>query len=271
MPVFPCPEPITIRVRIPAGSIDIVAEDRPDAEVDVSPADGRDSSRDLAERTTIEMDGTTLTVAAPDGVDGLLWRRNGKLRVQARVPTDSSVAVTVASADLRCRGRIGSLTTDGASADITADHVTGDADIKTASGDLEIDRVDGGLSATGASGDVRASVVGGAIRLKSASGDVNVGAAGSDVSVKSASGDVSIGSAATGTTKIETVSGDVRIGVPTGTGVWLDLNTLSGSTRSDLDMKIGDSSGEPPQHQLTLQIRTVSGDIQIRRVAAPAA
>jgi hypothetical protein len=56
--------------------------------------------------------------------------------------------------------------------------------------------------------------------------------------------------------------------VASGTGVWLDLNTVSGSTRSNLDM----NQGAPPAggHALTLRVATVSGDITINRVAVAA-
>jgi hypothetical protein len=65
---------------------------------------------------------------------------------------------------------------------------------------------------------------------------------------------------------MKTASGDVSVGVAQGTSVWLDVNTTSGRARNGLDM-----AANPPadgQAQLTLAIRTASGDIDIRRAVA---
>ena len=64
--------------------------------------------------------------------------------------------------------------------------------------------------------------------------------------------------------RVNTVSGDVGIGVKSGTGVWLDVGTVSGRTRNGLDMGAGgEASGSAGGHDLSLQLRTVSGDIDI--------
>jgi hypothetical protein len=70
-----------------------------------------------------------------------------------------------------------------------------------------------------------------------------------------------------GAVRVDTVSGAASVGVAAGTGVWLDLRTLSGSTSSDLNP--GDQA-PPTGHDLELQVRTVSGDIDVHRVAVDA-
>jgi len=132
------------------------------------------------------------------------------------------------------------------SGDIRADVVGGDMEITTASGDVSATRVEGTTSIRGASADVTLEEAEGPVHLNTASGDIRVGAVrGAELHANSA-------------------SGDVMVGVPTGTKVWLDLNTVSGSTASDLQM-----TGEPVSDGpvATVQVRTISGDIQIRRVA----
>ena len=76
--------------------------------------------------------------------------------------------------------------------------------------------------------------------------------------------DIRVGAVRGAELHANSASGDVMVGVPTGTKVWLDLNTVSGSTASDLQM-----TGEPVSDGpvATVQVRTISGDIQIRRVA----
>jgi hypothetical protein len=54
------------------------------------------------------------------------------------------------------------------------------------------------------------------------------------------------------------------VGVRAGTGVWLDLNTISGTTRNGLDMTAAPSGANG--HQLNLRVQTISGDIGVHRV-----
>lgn len=267
MPEFPCPGPITAAVRVAAGAVDITAEERDTAAVDVQPYDDRPGSREAAERTTVELRGDTLTVAAPE--DGWLSRRDAALSVTIRVPLDSRLRLKYASAHATCRGRFASLDADGASGGLRVEHVTGDAKVKIASGDVVAGRVDGAFEVGGASGDVTVDQVGGLVDTRLASGNVNIGSAGAGVRARTASGNVGIGSAQRGDVTVSTASGDVAVGVRSGTGVWLDLSTVSGSTVNELDMTAG--GGEPARHDLSVEVRTASGNIVIRRVPGEAA
>lgn len=258
---FPAPTPLHLRIRLASGSVEVIAEERDTAAVDVQPYDDRDASRELAERTAVELRGDTLSVIAPESSGGLL-RRSGSLRIEVRVPVDGTVEIKTASADTTCRGRYASAAVDSASGDAFVDHVTGDAAARTASGDIKLIRVDGALSVGGASGDVQAERIGGQVDAKLASGDLQIGEAGSDIHVKTASGDVQVGLVSRGKVQVGTTSGDVGIGVRAGTAVWLDLSTVSGSTSNGLDMG-ADGPGARPQ--LALHLRTVSGDIDVRR------
>jgi DUF4097 and DUF4098 domain-containing protein YvlB len=138
--------------------------------------------------------------------------------------------------------------------------------VNSASGDVRAGRVDGGLSVNTASGDVKAQHVGGSAEVKGASADVEIDDLGGDLRSNTASGDVRVGAARQGTLRVNSASGDVSVGVVPGVGVWMDLNTLSGRTSSDLNMS-GDSP--PASHDLTVQVRTLSGDIKIHRVSQP--
>jgi DUF4097 and DUF4098 domain-containing protein YvlB len=125
--------------------------------------------------------------------------------------------------------------------------------------------VGGQLRLNSASGDLTAQTVNGEVTAHAASGDVEIEQAGAGVNATTASGDIRIGAASRGAIRANTVSGDVSVGVIAGTGVWLDLTTMSGSTRSDLAME--DTTPAATQ-DLSLQVRTVSGDIDVHRVPA---
>lgn len=265
MPEYATPGPINLEIRIAAGDVEIHAEPRQTAVAEVVPHDDSGSARELAEKTRVEVSGDTLLISAPE-LGGWLLRRAPKLRVTARVPTGSSARIRVASADIHGYGEWSQVRVNSASGDTQLDQVTGDVSVNSASGGVRAVRVGGRLTVNTASGDVTSNQVDGRIDVKSASGDIQVDTAGGDVVLKTASGDAIIGAARNGTVRAHSVSGDVSVGVVSGTGVWLDLNTLSGRTHSDLDM----SGGAPPaSHDLTINVNTVSGDIAVRRVTLP--
>jgi DUF4097 and DUF4098 domain-containing protein YvlB len=236
--------------------------------VTVSPGDHSDASRDAAERTTVELRDGRIVVETHEG--GPLWLlRRGRVRVDMRLPLDCPLDVKVASADVRCQGRYGEVSLNTASGDVAVEHVTGDAAIHTASGHVLVDRVDGRARVTGASGDVTITRVLGDLSGGTASGDLTVDEAEGSVKVNTASGDLRVGCVRGGSVNLKTASGDVSVGVARGTSVWLDVATLSGRTRNDLAMNATAPTGGEPR--LNLAIRTASGDVDIRRVAVPAA
>lgn len=269
MPEFACSGPINVDLRLAAGTVELHAEPRDTAIVEVAPYDNSDASRDAAAQARVELSGDTLTIAAPEG-SGWLLRRSGRLRVTGRIPAGSTARLRVASADLSGHGQWRDVKLTTASGNAYFEQVAGDLTVNTASGDVRAGTIGGRLTVKTASGDVSAQQVGGSVEVTSASGDVQLDEANAGVSTKTASGNLRIGATRQGTLRLTTVSGDVSIGVVAGTGVWLDLNTLSGKTRSDLNMG-GEGGDTAPQHTLTLQVRTVSGDIEVHRVILPTA
>jgi autotransporter translocation and assembly factor TamB len=270
MPEFPCSGPITVDLRLGGGSVELHAEPRDTAVVEVAPYDSSDASREAATQTRVELSGDTLMIAGPEA-SGWLLRRSPRLQVTARVPAGSTGRLRVASADVTGHGEWANVKLNTASGDAYFERVTGDLTVNTASGDVRAVLVGGRLTVKTASGDVTAQQVDGTADITSASGEVQIDESGADVSAKTVSGNTRVGAARQGTVRANTVSGDVSIGVISGTGVWLDLSTLSGKTRSDLDMSGAGSAVVPPDHTLALQVRTVSGDIEVHRATLPAA
>lgn len=261
---FSTPQPLTLRVRNPAGEVEITAVETTETTVEIIPRGG--SAHDSAERTRVELsaDGTRLDVEAPERRFG----SPGRLAMIIRLPFGSHVDVRTASADVMCRGSLGGLEAATASGDVAADQVDGDATVTTASGDTSLGTVTGSVECKSASGDVRAITVAGGCRTNSASGDVLIGGCGGDVRTRTASGDVHLRQAERGSIDITTMSGDVKIGVRRGTVVWLDLSTLSGRTRSDLEHQ--DSAPAEDGDVLSISVRTMSGDISLTPSTAAA-
>ena len=265
---FATDTPVSLELRVAAGRCDLTAEPRDTTTVEVEPLDpGDDRARQAADDTVVQLSGHRLIVKTPDtsGVGWLFGRRTAKLRVAIAVPVGSTLDAKVASADLTGTGELGAASIGNASGDVRLERVTGDVSVNTASGDVRLDHVGGSLKANSASGDVEAARVDGDVSHNSASGDTRIGATYGTVKVHSASGDVRIDAVVSGSVKVNTASGDIHFGVPAGTGVWMDLNTGSGMTSSDLSI-----GSERPLagHDVELRGSTASGDIEIHRVPA---
>lgn len=259
---FPCPRPITVDIRLAAGGVELRAEPRETATVEAVPMDESDGAQAAADQTRVELAGDTLVIAAPEGSGWMLWRAP-RIRIFARVPTGSKVRLRAAATDVTCHGEWAEVKLNTASGDAYVERVTGDLSANAASGDVRVIDVGGKLSVKTASGDVSAQRVADAASVTTASGNVQLDEVGGDVSVKSASGNTSVGAARRGTLRVNSVAGDVSVGVVSGTGVWLDLHSVFGNTRSDLDVT-GEAGGS--RHDLTINVRTVSGQIDVHRL-----
>lgn len=188
-------------------------------------------------------------------------RRRGSARVVADVPTGTDVQLKSASADVSARAALGALRVRSASGDIRADDVVR-AEVTVASGDVAVDLVRDGADVRATSGDVVLGSVGGRLSVTLTSGDLRAGTVSGDADVEAASGDVSIGRFDGSAVTVRTMSGDIRLGLPTGIRVEPDLTTLSGKVR----LPSPTAAPQPERRRsVRVRLRSVSGDIRIDR------
>ena len=240
---FPTSDPIDLQIRIPAGDVTVHAVAVQAATVTLQ-AGRRGRDERYLDDTRVEFDHGTLSILAPERSG---FARGGSLSVTVEVPAGSSCLVHTASADVDCTGTLSALDAYSASGNVTAERVSGVARVTTASGDAHVGEA------------AEAS-------LESASGDVSIGTVSGPASAKTASGDVRIDAASGSRVEARSTSGDIRVGVVPGIGVYLDLSTLSGTASSELDPAGGESGGA----DMTLSCRTLSGDVLVTRAAQPA-
>lgn len=260
---FPVTHPLELHVRNPAGDVRIVAGEVSETTVEITPRGS--SGQDAADHTRVELSGDArrLDVEVPE-------RRFGastKLAITLTVPSGSTARADTASADVSARGPLAGFDANTASGDVSVEQVDGDVVVHSASGKLTVGSVAGSLDAKTASGRIRATSVAGHCHAASASGDVTVGDCGGEFDAKTASGDVRLNLAGHGRLQVATMSGDVQVGVRRGARVWLDVSTLSGRTRSDLDHDDADADdvSGADEDVLTIGIRTMSGDVTLSR------
>lgn len=260
--------PVQLEVRLAAGEIGV--DPTLDGRVEVELVAHDEESQRLVDDARVELHGDHLLVDVPNrrgGFNfGLVFGRTG-ITCRVRCPHESTLNARTKSADVRAHGTIGSLVVQTASGDVEADLVTGNVNVKGASGDIAIREVGGSVSIQTASGDVDLGIVRGAVNVSSASGDIAIEEAYGNVSASTVSGDQDHLAVMTGSVSAHSVSGDVTIGVRRGSRAWLDCNTVSGDTSSELELSPDVPEGDGPL--VEIRAKTVSGDIRILRAPAP--
>jgi DUF4097 and DUF4098 domain-containing protein YvlB len=261
--------PVELEIRLASGDIRI--DPSLDGRVEVELTGHDEESQRLVEDAEVslrESHGRPLVyIELPNrrSFSFSLFGRSG-VACRVRCPQGSLVSAKTKSADVEVSGTIGGLNVATASGEVDADRVEGGVNVKSASGDVDVREVTGGVNVQTASGDVEIRVVRGGLNVNSASGDVIIGAAYDSVNVNTVSGDQEHTAVMRGNVHANSVSGDVTIGVRRGSKVFLDCNTMSGDTSSELEMTDAPTGDGP---MVEIRAKTVSGDIRITRAPAP--
>jgi DUF4097 and DUF4098 domain-containing protein YvlB len=87
--------------------------------------------------------------------------------------------------------------------------------------------------------------------------------------VQTTSGDVALRTVEHGEVRVQTVSGDARVGVAHGIAVWMDATSVSGDLRSELG-EVDEAPEGGETDLVPLHVKTVSGDVAFLRAATPA-
>jgi hypothetical protein len=188
-------------------------------------------------------------------------RRSRSARLAVDVPVGSDVSVKGASVDVVARGALGLLRVRSASGDVRADDVRR-ADVTLASGNTRLDVVRDGADFRSTSGDISLGRVGGRLAASLSSGDIQVEELDGDGDLETSSGDVTIRRYIGASVAIRTVSGDVRVGLPSGIRVDPEISTMSGKV--SLPAAGGANTGGE-RRVVKVRLRTVSGDIRLER------
>lgn len=266
--------PVALKVRTPDGVVDIETTETPEATVELEAM--RESGERPVEAAVVELrPGSRLPELVVDVQHGLrLGGRRGprltivfgngpSIRHSIRIPKGSSIEVVTEAADVSAVGRFGDAEVKTAAGDVRLADVEGDVRVKCVSGDVTLGAVGGEASVNSVSGDANIGSVAGNAVLHSVSGDLELREAGAGVQAKTISGDVSIGCATEGQFAMQSVSGDLTLGLRSGSKLFVNARSTSGKTTSELEVK-----GDPPANGgplVELQAKSVSGDIRIVR------
>jgi len=266
---FETPGEVTLDLRVPVGRIDVETAPGTTTEVELDARGGDDQVRELLDDARIELRESggghevIVDVEARRGV-GFGFLRKLDVRLRVRAPEGVQLRAETASADLRGRGRFGSLHAKAASGDLDLDEVNGDAQVEAASGDVRLAGVGGAIDISTASGDIRLGHVKGPLSARAASGDIHVDEAG-DAKVRTASGDQRILAVAEGSVELQSMSGDITVGVRKGSNLWVDARAMSGDLNSEVALDDAPPAVEDGAPLVELRATSMSGDINVVR------
>ncbi len=278
---FHTPGSVRLDLELPAGAIEIQTADTEDTHVELEALSENEQVREMVETARMEAvrRGDRHEVIVEVRTRHGVWISFSKgpdirigspeMRLRITCPKGAELDVNTKSADLDARGEYAGVDVKTASGDVHVERAAG-ADVKTASGDVHFDQVDGTLDVKSASGDVALGSVAQAANIQLVSGDVWVREADDSVSVNTVSGDQRLEAVVKGRMELRAISGDINVGVRRGSRVFIDANTVSGSTSSEFELSDAPQQAPDPSSPLVeLFAKTVSGDVRIERAPAP--
>ena len=279
MPTFSTPTPIDLAINLQVGEIEVVAGDRTDTVVTVSPTNpAKDVDRRGAEETKVSFDGRRLTVTGPRPRISFIGP-NESVDIKVELPTGSRFTAEIGFGGVRTAGRLGATRIKSSMGPVEVD-TTGDLWLHASHGNATLGTAQGAIEITAGHGRIRVGTVTGDAILKASHGSILIGESGGDLDAKLAYGDLEItkalasvtaktsygsiqlGEVSSGSIQAESGYGTVTIGVRPGVPAWLDLSAKDGHVRNLLDGARAPDESEPA---VAVRARTQYNHIRIQR------
>ena len=259
-----------LKVRNPAGDVKIETADVAETTVELVPLNDSDATHQAIEKASVTARGDDVLVELEGGrgwsiTIGSWGIGSAKVSVRITCPNGSDLECDTASADVRVTGTLGDARVRTASGDLRLERIEGQLEAKSASGDFQVEHVEGRGTVNTVSGDVQVRTAMSGLTVNSVSGDAVLGEVYGDLNAGTVSGDLMVRAAGPGDVGLKAVSGDVVVAMRRGLRLRLDVNSVSGSVGSELDVSDAPTRTDGPE--ATLRVRTVSGDVRITRAA----
>ena len=245
-----------LKVRNPSGDVRIETADTAETTVELVALNDSDATRSAIDQAVLAIRGGEVAIE----IEGRSWSisignlgiTSPKVSVRITCPHGSDLVCNTASADLESEGRLGEVRVQTASGDLRLDRTEGPVELKTASGDVNIEHAAGRAVVHTVSGDVLVREALQGLAVNSVSGDVTVEEVAGDLTIGSVSGDQIVRAAGPGEVALKAVSGDVLVAIRRGLRVRLDVNSVSGTIGSELEVsdtptRSGRPGDEPPR------------------------
>ena len=279
MPTYDTPTPIDLAIKLQVGAIEIIASDRDDTVVTVSPTNpAKAVDRRGAEETRVDVDGQRLIITGPR--PRISWiGPTESVDVKVELPAGSRLTAEIGVGGVRAVGRLGATRIKSSMGRVDLDS-TGDLWLRASHGNATLGTAEGGAEITADHGQIRIGKVTGDAILKASHGTILIGESGGDleaklsygdleitkalgsVAAKTAYGSIQLAEVSSGSIQVESGFGQVTIGVRPGVPAWLDLSSKEGHVRNQLD---SDRAPDASEQTVAVRARTQHGDISIQR------
>ncbi len=278
MPRYDTPDPIDLAVDLPVGAIEVIATDRSDTVVTVSPTNpAKTVDRRGAEETQVDFDGRRLTITGPRPRFSWIGPTES-VDVTVELPSGSRFTGEISVGGVRTVGHLGATRVKSSTGPVDLD-TTGDLWLRAGHGNVTVGAAEGALEITADHGQIRVGAIAGDSILKASHGSVQIGESGGDLEAKLAYGDLEVARARSGVTAktaygsirldevssgavhVESGYGQVTIGVRRGVAAWLDLSTTGGHVRNQLD---GEHAPDGSEQTVAVRARTQYSDITVQ-------
>jgi len=279
MPTFTTPTPIDLAIHLSVGAVEVVASDRTDTVVTVTPTNpAKAVDRRGAEETKVDLDGHRLTITGPK--PRLSWiGPSESVDLLVELPAGSRFTAEVSMGNVHTVGRLGATRVKASMGAVDLDR-TGDLWLRAGHGNVTVGTASGSAEITADHGQIRLGTVTGDTALKASHGSIQVGESGGDleaklsygdldvtralasVTAKTAYGAIQLGEVSSGSIQVDSGFGQVTVGIRPGVPAWLDLSSKSGHVRNRLDT---DRAPDESEQAVAVRARTQAGDITIQR------
>jgi hypothetical protein len=273
MQVFETPGSVSLQIKLPSGRVLVATADEPRTSVEIVAVGrrGQDAIDEIEVTLEERLGRSVIKVEQKDrfrwGPIQITW--GGDFECRITCPPGTDLDLSGGSTDVRADGELGEVSVRTASGDIRLESARGDLQVKTASGDIAVGSISSPATLVTVSGDLGVDRTDASLTARSVSGDVTIGGASAALGVSTTSGDVDIKSVSGGDARVQTVSGDVRVGIARGTRTWIDAASVSGRLESELGLEDQEPAAEGESGTVVpLHVKTVSGDVSIVRAAA---
>jgi len=279
MPTYGTPTPIDLAIKLQVGAIEIIATDRDDTVVTVSPTNPTKAvDRRGAEETRVDVDGQRLIITGPR--PRISWiGPTESVDMKVELPAGSRLTAEIGVGGVRAVGRLGATRIKSSMGRVDLES-TGDLWLRASHGNATLGTAEGGIEITADHGQIRIGKVTGDAILKASHGTILIGESGGDLEAKLSYGDLEISKAlgsvaaktaygsiqlaevSSGSIQVESGFGQVTIGVRPGVPAWLDLSSKEGHVRNQLG---SDRAPDASEQTVAVRARTQHGDISIQR------
>jgi hypothetical protein len=222
-----------LHVTTRSGRATVIAEERSDVLVETGAPSEQDVERDATGRISFAS------------------ARSGSTNLLLRCPTGTDIVVGSLSGHVELTGRFGDVRVTTLSGNIAIDQADS-IDVRSMSGNLEVSSCSGqcrlqtksGRAVIGSTDDAHVSTISGLIQLDDTSGKVRA---------QSVSGRIEVGTKDNGDVAVQTMSGSVKVAVPSGVRPEMRLRSMTGRPKTKCEEGT----------DCRIAIRSLSGSIEV--------